>query len=88
MRMSTITPRYASYQESTKSALSGAPRSPLGGGSRVTIASSTSGTLSPVLAEISTACEASSPITSSICCLTFAGSAAGRSILLSTGTIS
>ena len=42
----------------------------------------------PVLAEISMAPEASRPITSSICSLTRAGSAAGRSILLSTGTIS
>ena len=42
--------------------------SPLGGGRRCTIASSTSSTPRPVLAEISTASEASSPITSSICC--------------------
>jgi hypothetical protein len=40
------------------------------------------------LAEISIACDASSPITSSICCFTLSGSAAGRSTLLSTGTIS
>ena len=39
----------------------------------------------PVLAEISTASEASRPITSSICSLTRSGSAAGRSILLRTG---
>ena len=52
------------------------------------MASSTSGTFSPVLAEIMMAFEASSPITSSICFLTASGSAAGRSTLLSTGTIS
>jgi hypothetical protein len=61
---------------------------PLGGGSRVTMASSTSGMPIPVLAEIITASEASSPMTSSICSLIRSGSAAGRSILLSTGTIS
>ena len=44
--------------------------------------------LRPVFAEIGTACEASMPITSSICSLTRSGSAAGRSILFSTGTIS
>ena len=43
---------------------------------------------SPVLALIITASEASRPITSSICCFTRSGSAAGRSILFSTGTIS
>jgi hypothetical protein len=65
-----------------------APRSPFGGGSRVTIASSTSGMPRPVLAEIITASEASMPMTSSICCLIFSGSAAGRSTLFRTGTIS
>ena len=44
--------------------------SPLGAGRRVTIASSTSWMPWPVLAEITTASEASRPITSSICCLT------------------
>jgi hypothetical protein len=44
--------------------------------------------LRPVFAEIRIAFEASSPITSSICCFTFSGSAAGRSTLLSTGTTS
>ena len=39
----------------------------------------------PVLAEISSALEASSPITSSICWRTRSGSAAGRSILFRTG---
>ena len=42
----------------------------------------------PDLAEISTASEASRPITSSICVLTRSGSAAGKSILLRTVTIS
>ena len=53
--------------------MSGAARSPLGGGSRPTIASSTAGMFSPVLAEIMIASEASRPITSSICWLTFLG---------------
>jgi len=52
------------------------------------MASSTSGTPRPVLAEIITDSDASMPITSSICSFTRSGSAAGRSILLSTGTIS
>jgi hypothetical protein len=42
----------------------------------------------PVLAEISTAFEASMPITSSTCSRMRSGSAAGRSILFSTTTIS
>ena len=87
-RTSTTTPRYASYQLSTSSAFKGAASSPRGGGRRVTIASSTPSMLRPVLAEISTASEASRPITSSICSRIRSGSAAGRSILLSTGTIS
>ena len=49
---------------------------------------SVSGTPRPVLAEASTASDASMPITSSICALTRSTSAAGRSTLLSTGTIS
>ena len=44
--------------------------SPLGGGRRSTMASSTACTLRPVLAETPTASDASIPITSSICCLT------------------
>jgi len=60
----------------------------LGGGMRATIASSTSTTLSPVLALIATASVASMPITASISPLTFSTSAVGRSILLSTGTTS
>ena len=42
----------------------------------------------PVFAEQKIAFEVSSPMTSSICCLTPSGSAEGRSILLITGTIS
>ncbi len=88
MRTSTTTPRYGSYQESTSSAFSGAFSSPFGGGRRLTMASSTSSTPSPVLAETSMASDASRPMTSSICAFTRSGSAAGRSILLSTGMIS
>ena len=44
--------------------------SPLGAGRRWTMASSTVSMPRPVLAEISSASEASRPITSSICCLT------------------
>ena len=63
--------------------------SPLGGGRRVTIASSTSSMPMPGLGrDQRRRREASRPITSSICCLTRSGSAAGRSILLRTGTIS
>ena len=51
-------------------------------------ASSTPSMFNPVFAEIGTASDASRPITSSICCLMRSGSAAGRSTLLSTGTIS
>ena len=52
------------------------------------MASSVSAMPRPVLAEASTASDASMPITSSICALTRSTSAAGRSTLLSTGTIS
>ena len=74
--------------QSTSIALSGALRSPLGGGMRSTIASSTSSMPMPDLALVITAFDASRPITSSISARTFSGSAAGRSILLMTGTIS
>ena len=49
-RTTITTPRYGSYQESKMSALSGASGSPLGGGSRATIASRISGTPVPTLA--------------------------------------
>jgi hypothetical protein len=52
------------------------------------MASSTWSIFRPVLAEIGMASLASMPITSSICCFTRSGSAAGRSILLRMGTIS
>ena len=52
------------------------------------MASSTAWMPSPVLAETGMASEASMPMTSSICSLTRGMSEAGRSILLSTGTIS
>ena len=87
-RTRITTPKYWSYQLSTSSAVSGAFASPTGGGNRVTSASSTPSMFSPVLALIITASSAGMPITSSICCFTLSGSAAGRSILFSTGTIS
>ena len=69
-------------------ALSGALRSPLGGGILATTASRTSVMPMPDLALVSTASLASRPMMSSISARTFSGSAAGRSILLMTGTIS
>ena len=69
-------------------AFSGAATSPLGAGRRVTMASSTSSMPRPDLALASTASEASMPITSSIWARTRSGSAAGRSTLFRTGTIS
>ena len=59
--------------------------SPLGGGTRLTMASSTSGTPWPVLALISTASVASRPTAPSIISLVRGMSALGRSILLMTG---
>ncbi len=87
-RTRMMTPRYVSYQLSTSSAFSGAWISPFGCGTRVTMASSRSGIPSPVLAETRSASVVSMPIMSSICLATASGSAAGRSILFSTGTIS
>ncbi|MNE75940.1 hypothetical protein D3C80_1721450 [compost metagenome] len=69
-------------------AFSGALTSPLGAGRRATMASSTSSMPMPDLAEHRTASEASMPMTSSIWVRTRSGSAAGRSILFRTGTIS
>ena len=57
-------------------------------GTDTIIASNTSSIPRPVLAEISTLFCVSSPITSSIWVFTRSGSAAGRSTLFSTGTIS
>ena len=58
---------------------------PRAGGTRATIASSTSGTPSPVLAEMRSTRSGSSPISSATARPCSSGSAAGRSILLSTG---
>ena len=84
-RTKATTPRYWSYTESKIRARAGAAGSPEGGGTRATIASSTSGTPSPVLAEIRSTRSGSSPISSATARPCSSGSAAGRSILLSTG---
>ena len=85
-RTNTITPRYASYHESTSIAFSVPSGLPFGDGRRVTMASSVSRMPCPVLADTAMAPEASMPITSSICSATRSKSDAGRSILFSTGT--
>ena len=87
-RMSTMTPRKESYWLSKTRALSGASGSPLGAGTPFTISSSTAGMLMPFFAEISGASMAGMPMMSSISALVRSGSAAGRSILLMTGSIS
>jgi len=86
--MKATTPRYWSYDESKISARAGASGSPEGGGTRSTMASSTSSTPAPVLAEIRRTCSGSSPIRSAISLATASGSADGRSILFTTGTMS
>ena len=83
-----MTPTYGSYWLSKIRAFRGAEGSPLGAGTFWTMSSSTAGMLTPILAEISGASRAGSPMMSSTSCLAFAGSAAGRSILLNTGRIS
>ena len=85
-RTSSTTPRKVSYWASKMSARSGSSGSPPGGGIRCTIASRISSIPSPFLAEISTTSKGSSPSSSSISSRTRSGSAAGRSILLITGT--
>ena len=85
---STTTPRYWSNQESNTSPRNGPSGSPFGGGMRATIASRISSIPTPILAEARIASDASIPITCSICSFARSGSAPGRSILLSTGTIS
>ena len=70
------------------SARKGASASPLGAGMPYTTASRRSCTPSPVLPLASTASSAGSASPSSISALTRSGSAAGRSILLMSGTIS
>src|SRR5581483_3607835 len=64
IRTNATTPRYWSYDESKTSARGGASGSPTGAGTRSTIASSTSATLRPVLAEMRTTCVGSSPSSS------------------------
>ncbi len=76
-----------SYQLSSSSTRSGASGSPTGGGTLATTASRISWIPFPSFAEARIASEASMPMTSSIWRRTFSGSAAGRSILLMTGTI-
>ena len=87
-RTKATTPRYWSYDESKMSARGGAAASPLGAAIRSTIASSTWSTLRPVFAEIRTTCSGSSPIKSATSAAAPSGSAWGRSILFTTGTIS
>ena len=70
------------------SARGGASRSPAGAGIRSTIASSTSSTPCPVFAEIRSTRSGSSPISSASWRAVPSGSACGRSILFTTGTIS
>ncbi len=87
-RTNATTPRYWSYDESNTSARGGASGSPAGGGTRSTIASSTSPTFAPVFAEIRTTRAGSSPSRSATSTAAPSGSACGRSILFTTGTIS
>ena len=70
------------------SARAGASGSPSGDGIRSTIASRTSSTPWPVFAEIRSTCSGSSPIRSATSADAASGSACGRSILFTTGTIS
>ena len=70
------------------SARAGASSSPTGAGIRSTIASSTASTPSPVFAEIRSTLSASSPIRSATSAAAPSGSACGRSILFTSGTIS
>ena len=70
------------------SARGGACGSPAGGGIRSTIASSTSSMPSPVFAEMRSTCSGVSPTRSAISAAVASGSACGRSILFTTGTIS
>ena len=83
-----MTPRKESYWLSNTSARSGASGSPSGAGTPFTISSSTAGMFMPCLAEISGASMAGMPMMSSISVFVRSGSAAGRSILLMTGSIS
>jgi hypothetical protein len=87
-RTITTAPRYESYQLSNTSARSVPSGSPLGGGTRLTIASRISLMPMPALALAGTASLQSRPITSSTSWRARSTSAPGRSILLNTGTIS
>ena len=84
-RTYATTPRYWSNSESKMSARAGASGSPSGGGTRATIASSSSITLSPVFAEIRITASGSSPSSSEISPATRSGSAPGRSSLFIAG---
>jgi hypothetical protein len=87
-RTNATTPRYWSYDESKINARAGASGLPVGEGIRSTIASRSSGTPSPVFAEMRSTCSAVSPISSATSAAAPSGSACGRSILFTTGTIS
>ncbi len=87
-RTNVTTPRYWSYTESNISARGGASGLPRGGGTEATTASSTSSMPWPVFAEIRSTFSGRSPMRSAIARACRSGSAAGRSILLSTGMIS
>ena len=77
-----------SYQLSTSKHFKSPEPSPLGPGKTDMICSKISLIPSPVFPEQGTASLVSMPITSSICVFVFSKSEAGKSTLLSTGTIS
>ena len=88
-RKTTTTPLYVSKYESKINALNGSSSTgTLGGGTNRTISSKISSIPIPAFAEHCTASVASNPKTSSISCATRSQSAAGKSILFKTGTIS
>ena len=82
------TPRYVSYQLSTKRHFKSCPKSPFGPGNLFIICSNISSIPSPVFPEHGIAFSVSIPITSSICLLVLSKSDAGKSILFKTGIIS
>ena len=84
-RIDEITPRYGSYSESKISAFNGASGSPSGGGMTSTIFSNISSIPMFDFALAKTTSSLSKPITSSNSCFTRSGSAAGKSILFTTG---
>ncbi len=86
-RTSDTAPWYGSNHESKMSARSGPSGSPFGAGMSRTIASRISSVPIPSFADARIAPDASRPIASSISLRTRSGSADGRSILFSTGTI-